>query len=234
MKHAILLITLFFAGQAFAQSESKSEQIAKEIQSLELESNKLILNEYIKEQSDTTLNISIQNIGRKLLADFQNSHPDLKELKDEFDSNIKAIDKIKYSYSDYRKYRENFVGSTGEERKKQEAIYRGIYNKLYKSDKKFKELNDINRKVLAKLNYLTLTQMIAEHHQRNEVFNTAFIPYTDLNRYQQLSKIKENRKKIDVLNGLYRRVLEKELDQKYNTNDSSKAQNSSAERSVKH
>ena len=85
MKHTILIIMLFFAGQIFAQNETKSEQIAKEIQSLELENNYLILNEYIKEQCDTTSNIPIQNFSRKLVTDFQNKHQDLKELKDEFD-----------------------------------------------------------------------------------------------------------------------------------------------------
>jgi|GEM_PF-4868789 len=225
MKQTILIITLFFAGQIFAQNEPKSEQIAKEIQFLELENNKLILNEYIKEQCDTTSYIPIQNFSRKLVADFQNNHQDLKELKDEFDKNTKAIDEIKNSYSEYRKYRENFVGSTGDERKKQEAIYRNIYSRLYKSNKKFKELNDTNRKTLAKLNYLTLVQMTADYHRREEILSTKFIPYSDLYRYKELSTVKENQNKIDILNGLYKKILEKEFRLKYNISDSIKTEN---------
>ena len=225
MKQTILIITLFFAGQIFAQNEPKSEQIAKEIQSLELENNKYILNEYIKEQSDTTSNIPIQNFSGKLVTDFQNNHQDLKDLKDEFEKNTKAIDEIKYSDSEYRKYRENFVGSTGDERKKQEGIYHKIYNRLYKSNKKFKELIDENKKTLAKLNYSTLVQMTAEYHQRGEILSTKFIPYSDLYRYKELSTVKENQNKIDILNSLYKKILEKEFRLKYNISDSIKTDN---------
>lgn len=232
MKQTILIITLFFAGQIFAQNETKSEQIAKEIQSLELENNYQILNEYIKEQCDTTSNIPIQNFSRKLVTDFQNNHQNLKELKDEFDKNTKAIDEIKQNDSEYRKYRVNFVGSTGDERKKQEAIYRNIYSRLYKSNKKFKELNDSNRKTFAKLNYLTLVQMTADYHQRGEILSTKFIPYTDLYRYKELPKVKENQNKIDILSGIYKKILEKELRLKYNINDSMKTENKSTVRPI--
>ena len=232
MKQTILIIMLFFAGQIFAQNETKSEQIAKEIQSLELENNYQILNEYIKEQCDTTSNIPIQNFSRKLVTDFQNNHQNLKELKDEFDKNTKAIDEIKQNDSEYRKYRVNFVGSTGDERKKQEAIYRNIYSRLYKSNKKFKELNDSNRKTFAKLNYLTLVQMTADYHQRGEILSTKFIPYTDLYRYKELPKVKENQNKIDILSGIYKKILEKELRLKYNINDSMKTENKSTVRPI--
>ncbi len=232
MKQTILIIMLFFAGQIFAQNETKSEQIAKEIQSLELENNYQILNEYIKEQCDTTSNIPIQNFSRKLVTDFQNNHQNLKELKDEFDKNTKAIDEIKQNDSEYRKYRVNFVGSTGDERKKQEAIYRNIYSRLYKSNKKFKELNDSNRKTFAKLNYLTLVQMTADYHQRGEILSTKFIPYTDLYRYKELPKVKEKQNKIDILSGIYKKILEKELRLKYNINDSMKTENKSTVRPI--
>jgi hypothetical protein len=232
MKQTILIITLFFGGQIFAQNQTKSEQIAKEIQLLELENNKLILNEYIKEQCDTTSYIPIQNFSRKLVIDFQNKNQNLKELKDEFDKTTKAIDAIKYSDSEYRKYRENFVGSIGDERKKQEAIYRNIYSRLYNSNKKFKELNDENKKILAKLNYLTLVQMTADYQQRGEILSTKFIPYTDLYRYREISAVKENQKKIDILNGLYKKILEKEFRLKYNISDSIKTDNTSTDKPI--
>ncbi len=228
MKHGILIITLFFALQIFAQHDPKSSQIAKEILSLELENNYLILTAYIKEQCDTISNIPIQNISQKLVANFQNKHPDLKELKDEFDENTKAIDKIKQSDAEYRKYRVNFVGSTGDERKKQEAIYRTIYNRMYKSNKKFKALNDTNRKILGKLNFSTLVRMTDDYHQRGEILSTKFIPYTDLFRYKELPTIKENQNKIDILSRLYKKILETELRLKYNINDSIKLESNSA------
>ncbi len=222
MKQTILIISLFFAGQIFAQNETKSELIAKEIQLLELENNYLILNEYIKEQCDTSSTIPIQNFSRKLVTDFQNSHQELKELKDEFNKSAKVIDEIKQKDSEYRKYRENFVGSTGDERKKQEAIYRNIYNRLNKSNKKFKELNDLNRKVFAKLNYLTLVKMTSDYHQRGEILSTKFISYSDFFRYKELPTIKENQNKIDILSGLYKKLLENELRLKYDISDSIK------------
>jgi len=41
MKQPIFIIMLFLAGQVFAQNGLKSDQIAKEIQLLELENNHL-------------------------------------------------------------------------------------------------------------------------------------------------------------------------------------------------
>ena len=225
MKQTILIIALFFTGQILAQKETKSEQIAKEIQIMELENNKLILNEYIKEQCDTSSNIPIHAMNRKLVADFQNNHHDLKALKVEYEKNTKAIDEIKNSDSEYQKYRVNYVRSTGDERKKQEAIYFDIYNRLNISNTKFKELNDRNRKILSKLNYLTLVQMTAEYHQRGEILSTRFIPYSDSYRYKELSKVRENQNKIDILNRLYKKILEKELRLKYNISDSIKSDN---------
>lgn len=94
MKTSIFPIMLFLAVQAFAQGVTKSELISKEIQLLELENNKIILSEYIKEQCDSTSCIPIYNLGGKLINDFQNSHKELKVLKEEYDLNVKAIDKI--------------------------------------------------------------------------------------------------------------------------------------------
>lgn len=232
MKKIILTIMLFLAGQAFAQGVAKSELISKEIQSLEFENNKIILSEYIKEQCDSTSCIPIYNLGKKLISDFQNSHKELKVLKEEYDLNVKAIDKIKYRDSEYRKYRENYVGSSGEARKKQEAIYRSIHNRLYKSNENFKALSDKNRKILSRLNYLTLVQIATEYHHKGEVLPTRFIPYTDMSRYKELSKVKENQKKIDALNTIYRKVIEKEFQEKYNVNDSIKREKIPSERTV--
>jgi hypothetical protein len=227
MKQLTLIIALLFTGQIFSQKEAKSELIAKEIQFLELENNKLILNEYIKEQCDTASNIPIHSISRKLVPDFQNSHPNLRVLKDEFEKNTKAVDEIKHSDSEYQKYRVDYVRSTGDERKKQEAIYFDICSRLSKTNNEFKTLNDRNKKVLSKLNYLTLLQMTAEYHQRGEVLSIKFIPYEDLWRYKEITKVKENQKKIDILNGLYKKVLEKELRLKFNISDSIKTDNMS-------
>lgn len=222
MKQTILIITLVFAGQIFAQNELKSDQIAKEIRFLELDNNKLILNEYIKELCDTTSNIPIQNLSRKLVTDFQNNHPNLKELKDEFDKTVKEIDLIKYQDPEYRKYRVNYVGSTGEERKRQEEIYRTIFNRLNRDNKKFKELNIKSKPIFCKLNYLTLVQMVSEYHERGEILPTNFIPFPELYRYKEMTKVKENQKKMDILNSLYKKILERELRLKYNINDSIK------------
>lgn len=232
MKTSIFPIMLFLAVQAFAQGVTKSELISKEIQLLELENNKIILSEYIKEQCDSTSCIPIYNLGGKLINDFQNSHKELKVLKEEYDLNVKAIDKIKYRDSEYRKYRENYVGSSGEARKKQEAIYRSIHNRLYKSNENFKALSDKNRKILSRLNYLTLVQIATEYHHKGEVLPTRFIPYTDMSRYKELSKVKENQKKIDALNMIYRKVIEKEFQEKYNVNDSIKREKVPSERTV--
>lgn len=225
MKQTILFIALLVCGQLFAQQTPKSEQIAKEIQSLELENNNLILNEYIKEQCDTTSKIMIESLSKKIVEDFQLSRTDLKELKDEFEKNKKEINAIKQSDSEYRKYRKNFEGSTGEERKEQQAIYAKIRSRLYRTDSNFKRLMDENRKIHSKLNYLTLVQMTADYHKRGEILSTKFIPYADLNRYNENFKVKENLKKITILNMLYKKVVDEEMREKYNIVDSTKTKN---------
>lgn len=225
MKQPIFIIMLFLAGQVFAQNGLKSDQIAKEIQLLELENNHLILNEYIKEQCDTTSNIPIQNLSRKLVTDFQIKHSNLKELKDKFDKNIKGIDSIKNKDAEYMKYRGNYVASTGAERTKQTVIYWNIYNRLNRDNKKFKELNTNNKPIISKLNYLTLVEMTAEYQEKKEILPTNFIPYPELRRYLDLTKVKENQKKLDILNSLYKKILEKELRTKYNISDSIKTDN---------
>lgn len=219
MRQTILFFFLLFAGQIFAQSESKSKLLANEIQYLELENNSLILDKYINEQCDTTSNIPILKIGTHLVLDFQNTHANLKELKDEYDKITRQLDSIKYREPEYRKYTENFVGVVGEERKKQQAAYKKIFNKLYNSNKNFKELWDNGRKVLSKLNYQTLLQMTEDYHQRKEILPIDFIPYTDLRRYKEMTKVKENQRRIEILNSLYKKALENELSKKYDIDD---------------
>lgn len=223
MKQIIILIALAFTSLTFAQQTPKSEQIAKEIQVLELENNNLILNEFIKEQCDTTSKIQIQNLSEKLVDDFILSHPDLKSLKEEFDLNKEKINTIKKEDPEYRKYRKNFVGSTGDEKKEQEAIYMKIRARLYNSNPEFKDLMDKNKKIHSKLNYLTLVQMTGDYQKRGEILPTKIIPFADLNRYKETFKVKENQKKINILNDLYRKVIEEELKLKYDIKETEKA-----------
>ena len=220
MKQIILLIAILVCGQTFAQQASKSDKIAKEIQLLELENNNLILKEYIKEQCDTTSRIKLEKISKKLVDDFQLSRPELKILKDQFDENKRQIDSIKYKDSEYRKYKKDIVGTTGKEKEEQRKIYKKIRYRLYKSDAKFKELMDENKKIYAKLSYLTLVQMTDDYNERGEILPTNFIPSADLYRYKQNYKVQENQKKINILNSLSKKVLEDEFKEKYNISDS--------------
>lgn len=75
-------------------------------------------------------------------------------------------------------------------------------------------------------------QIATEYHHKGEVLPTRFIPYTDMSRYKELSKVKENQKKIDALNMIYRKVIEKEFQEKYNVNDSIKREKVPSERTV--
>ena len=67
--------------------------------------------------------------------------------------------------------------------------------------------------------------MTAEYQEKKEILPTNFIPYTELRRYLDLTKVKENQKKLDILNSLYKKILEKELRTKYNISDSIKTDN---------
>jgi len=219
MKYFILFISLFMASQLIAQ-ESKSEQILKDIHLLELENNRIIMGEYMKVLNDSTSVIPIDNLNKDMVASFRNSRPELQDLQKQLEKNQKELDAIKQKDAEYRKYREDYVGSTGDEREKQRGIYRKIVDRLSKSDSRFKELYDSNKRISQRLNYLTLTGMIADYHARGEVFPESLIPFKDLRTFNELSKVRENRNKLAGLTKLYGSVLEKELRQKYNLSDS--------------
>lgn len=226
MKQIILLITLCLTVQVYAQQNLKSGQIQKDIQALELENDKIIMSEYIKTLTDSTY-ISLKDIGENRVKIFQNKYPNLKKLKEEIDKNQKELDAIKRKDVEYKAYRAEFDAATTEGRKKMNAVYQKIFDRIYKSDKDFKQLYDKNKKLHRKLNYQTLIQIINEYHDKGETVPSNFINYTELREFKNLSKVKENQSKIRILNQLYDETLEKELRQNYNLPD--KQQNDNVE-----
>lgn len=215
MKQKVLLIILFFTGHTYAQNELKSEQIAKEIHFLELENNKLILNQYIAEQTDSTKNIPIFGISVSLVNNFQNKHADIKSMRDNYELVRKQQDSIKNKDPEYKKINKTYIESSFEEKRKLEGKFNQIYNRLCKENLRFKELVDKGNTLLYKTNYAILVQMANEYELKGEVLPTSFIPSEDLYRYTNNIKVRENTNKLNILNLLYRKVLENELKLKF-------------------
>jgi len=222
MKKIVFILLLFVPGFTYAQ-QSKSDEIQKEIKGLELENNKLILNQYISEKTDSMSPVPIFRNNDLLMTNFQNSHPDLKKMRDLHDSYVKQRDSIQTNDPEYKKLlKQEKSASTFEERANINVKLRQFNEQLYKENKQFNELSDKVVMMQHKTNLAILKQMLSEYQAKGELVPVNFIAPANLKRYENNFTVKENQNKIEVLHQLYRKTFENEYSQKDGKKDSIK------------
>jgi len=188
-----------------------------------LENNKLILEQYISEKADSMSEIPIFRNNALLMTNFQNSHPDLKQMRAIHDSYVKQCDSIKNCDSEYKKIiKQQHSASTSEERMSINGKIPQVNERLYKENKQFEDLSDKAKAMLHKINLAMLKQMLIEFQAKGELVPVNFIANKNLKRYKQNFTVTENTNKLVSLHELYRKTFEKEFAQKNENKDSIK------------
>jgi hypothetical protein len=217
MKNALLLIFLCATLALKAQEIKKSDAINKEIRELELQNNKLVLEKYMADNKDSVRAIPIFNLGNTIVHNILKSknNPKIDSLEQDVKILFKERDSIRKLIPEYDKFYAEYMSASAEKKKEMNYAYAQLRKKVEISHPHYVAANkkiNLNR---AKYCYLVLEILKDDFHSKNKILPLTFIPYQELNVYNSDFTIKENQVKIQILNNLYRKTLEEELNQKY-------------------
>jgi hypothetical protein len=222
MKKMMFILLISVSGFSYAQ-QSKSNEIQREIKRLELENNKLILEQYISEKTDSMSEIPLFRNNTLLMTNFQDSHPDFKQMRAIHDFYIKQCDSIKNCDSEYKKLNKQLnSATTSEETMNIHLKINQINERLSRENKQFKELTNKAKALNHKAHLAMLKLMLIEYQASGILVPVNFMAHTNLMRYQNNFTVAENMNKLKALHELYHATFEKEFAQKNEKKDSIK------------
>ena len=217
MKNAVLLIFLLATLCVNAQELKKSDAITKEIRELELQNNKLVLEKYMSDNKDTTRCIPIMNLGYSFVNNTIRSKNN--PIIDSLEKHVKVLyterDSIRKSVPEFDKFFSEYMKATNEKRKELGYEYGQQRKKMEETHPEYIEADKKITANRSKYYYLALEILKDDFHSKDKVLPLSFIPYQEQNVYNSDFTIKENQVKIQILNNLYRKTLEEEMNQKY-------------------
>lgn len=215
-KHFCLLILFCTSFNVVVKAQNQSDSIYKEIHVIELQNNKVVLEQYFVEHSDYRVMVPTYAINYSLVNSFVRNNSKLAKLDDDYKDLVKQCENIRKNTEEFKRLDKKYqLEADVEKKRKMSTSFVKHSKELASKNPAYKSLLEQSDSVRILLNHLILETMFKEYQATGKIMPTTFISNDDLNRYKENQIFKTNLIRLSILNRSLTVAIEEELSKKY-------------------
>jgi len=215
MKPFILIATLSIHILSFGQSYKKSDSVFSEIKNLSLKNNKLIVESFLSNHTDSTYAFSYLSLGKDKVKQFVKNEEDLSILEDSFALVMRKMDSLKKGFSKFTNLDSTYDSANSKDKLELRLEFMRLNKELGKINPEYGRLFHTMELLRSKINREVIIRLLGQSQKKGEILPTKFISPVELKEINEMLEIKKNTIKIETLYIRYREVLLEEICQKY-------------------
>lgn len=215
MKFFILIITFNIHISGFGQNYKKSDSIFSEIKSLSQRNNRLIVESFLSNHTDSTYAISYLLLGKDKVRQFVKSEKDLSILEDSFALVVSAMDSIRRGFTKFTNLESTYDSANTKTKLQLRPEFMKLNRELGTTNPEYGRLFHSMELLRSKINRQVIIRLLSHAQKNGEILPTKFIPADELGQINETLEIKKNDITIETLYLRYREVLLEEICKKY-------------------